>query len=140
MTITINATRILEPDGIEYGSRDCDRAGFIDGRGSLEEKDFNELAKLNVESCWYWYTAIGGYEGMGQMVGKLTDGRLFIHDMSHCSCYGPVERIDTQPEFSSIADIRSKIGQERLLQMATILDLAEKDIAATFVNKTISKQ
>ena len=50
------------------------------------------------------------YEGSGQMLVALTDGTFCFHDMSHCSCYGPMEKFDisqpfyTRDELSQLVD------------------------------------
>jgi len=31
------------------------------------------------------------YDGKGESVSLMPDGTLLIHDLGHCSCYGPLE-------------------------------------------------
>jgi hypothetical protein len=39
----------------------------------------------------FWYED-GGYDGSGEAVGLCKDdGLLYIKDLGHCSCYGPMD-------------------------------------------------
>lgn len=51
-----------------------------------------ELKQIGLETYeWlvHWYDG-GCYEGSGEAVG-YKDGNLYIYNLSHCSCYGPLE-------------------------------------------------
>ena len=59
---------------------------------SIELMDY-ELDRLNdfsVDQVFYYYMT-GEYEGHGTMILTMSDGSLVLHDMSHCSCFGPME-------------------------------------------------
>ncbi len=43
----------------------------------------------------------GGYEGHGYMVAMGTDGRLYVWNLSHCSCYGP---LDDGPTITTVSE------------------------------------
>lgn len=69
------------PDGYTY------QHGEI---SALDEWDANRLCESGAEEAWYWY-AQGSYEGSGQIL--LRKGKQYdLHDMGHCSCYGPIEQ------------------------------------------------
>jgi hypothetical protein len=51
------------------------------------------LEKANVDEIWYWYYN-GGYDGQGQMLVRIGD-LYWLHDMNHCSCYGPLEKLNS---------------------------------------------
>ena len=55
----------------------------------LADYDFEELKDTAVEEAWYWY-ACGGYEGAGYIIMR-EGSSFFLHDMGHCSCYGPLD-------------------------------------------------
>jgi hypothetical protein len=40
--------------------------------------------------CVYWYYH-PGYEGEGEAVALHKDGRVFVKNLGHCSCYGPMD-------------------------------------------------
>lgn len=48
-----------------------------------------ELLPNDVVSFAYDYQ-IGDYCGSGFCVALAIDGLVYVHDMSHCSCYGPM--------------------------------------------------
>lgn len=55
--------------------------------------DVKELRlNTNFTKVWYFYES-QPYEGRGILIG--TDGKLWgAYCLGHCSCYGPVDRID----------------------------------------------
>jgi hypothetical protein len=56
----------------------------------LADYDLEKLNDFSVNQALYYYQ-YGDYEGHGTMILVMTDGTLALHDMSHCSCYGPME-------------------------------------------------
>jgi hypothetical protein len=56
----------------------------------------NEIKLLPdwIEEFYYWYD-YSDWEGSGTGVSKAADGWR-IHDIGHCSCYGPTERIEKE--------------------------------------------
>lgn len=43
------------------------------------------------EWCVYWYED-GGYDGSGEAVALCKeDGLLYVKNLGHCSCYGPMD-------------------------------------------------
>jgi hypothetical protein len=58
------------------------------GHDELSEWDL-EYAKGAV---WFVYSyEDGGYDGSGEGVALMPDGQLQCFNLSHCSCYGPME-------------------------------------------------
>ena len=62
------------------------------------EYDIKAINDLGVDEVWYWY-ASGSYEGQGQILMRKDD-KYDIHDMGHCSCYGPLEHAKFIPQTS----------------------------------------
>ena len=56
----------------------------------LADYDLEKLNVFTVNQVFYYYQT-GDYEGHGTMILAMTDGTLVLHDMSHCSCFGPME-------------------------------------------------
>ena len=72
---------------------------------ALSDYDIRDIPGTVVEA-WYWY-ATAPYEGEGFILAKHEDGGWSVADMSHCSCYGPTDRIDaasTYPTLDAIKD------------------------------------
>ena len=60
--------------------------------GELDKYDMEALNNLDLDEIWYWYS-YAQYEGSGQIL--MRKGDLYdIHDAGHCSCYGPIDRVD----------------------------------------------
>lgn len=92
--------RIKEiPDGYKYVES-----------AALSEYDIETLVELGIEEARYWY-ASGSYEGSGQMVA-LKDGKWFHHDMSHCSCFGPVEQLSLHNGFDSLESLLASCSMQ----------------------------
>ena len=64
---------------------------FKVGPDELSEWDLNEV-KDDPRFEWfvYWYEN-GYYDGSGNALALCKDGLLYYKDLSHCSCYGPME-------------------------------------------------
>lgn len=62
--------------------------------GQWEELDGWDLDKMpdGTDALHYWYQ-IGSYEGTGEALFRC-DGQWFRWDMGHCSCFGPLEKVD----------------------------------------------
>ena len=73
----------------------------------LDEYDLEGLYKANAQAAFYWY-ASGSYEGSGQLL-VVKDGKWYLHDMGHCSCYGPIDHLNlSTPISESLAGVREK--------------------------------
>jgi hypothetical protein len=61
--------------------------------GELDDLSEYDIKGLNdIDEIWYYYVS-GDYEGSGQLL--MRKGNLYdLHDMSHCSCYGPIDDVD----------------------------------------------
>lgn len=99
--------------------------GYNDEYGSiakLDEYDMKELDELGIDEAWYWY-ATAPYEGSGQILMRKGD-KYDIHDMGHCSCYGPLERAVFNGIYSSLAEIQQKCSEEAYKQIAPLVEMA----------------
>lgn len=56
--------------------------------GLPEEEVFDECDQF--EWVVFWYED-GVYDGFGEAVALSKDGLLYIKDLGHCSCYGPMD-------------------------------------------------
>ncbi len=60
------------------------------GPDELSEWDFQDRLKEGYVWFVYYYEE-GSYEGSGEAVALREDGTLDLHNLGHCSCYGPME-------------------------------------------------
>ena len=76
------------------------------------ELDEYELEKIPEEVEWikYWY-AQGSYDGSGMMILKTKDG-YYLYDMSHCSCYGPLDHLELTRSYDTIEDLINNCSEE----------------------------
>lgn len=88
----------------------------------LSEYDINHLEKAGIEEAWYWYGS-GSYEGNGQMLMRKGD-KFDIHDMGHCSCYGPVEDIEFTGQYFSLDEIKGKCSEEAYKAIEPLVEMA----------------
>ena len=76
----------------------------------LSEYDIRDLKSLGLDEIFYWYTS-GSYEGSGWLIARIGD--LYgLFDISHCSCYGPVECVEVSDITKSLADLGSNLSAE----------------------------
>jgi hypothetical protein len=63
------------------------------GPNDLEDYELNHIDPEKYKWVVYHYV-IGSYDGSGELVAlpKKPDGFLRCINLSHCSCYGPLER------------------------------------------------
>lgn len=95
---------------------------------SLEDYEISKLKEMGISKIYYWY-ASGDYEGSGNLLCKK--GKLwYLHDMSHCSCYGPLEHLDLSSNkgYSSLKKIKSKCTKELFEQIEPLFNKAKKEI------------
>lgn len=64
--------------------------------GDWAELYDSDLENIAADEIWYWYST-AWYEGSGHLIARVGD-RYFHHDMSHCSCFGPLDHVDNSPE------------------------------------------
>lgn len=102
------------PEGYEYTYGDITK---------LDKWDIEYLQKLGIEEAWYWY-ATGSYEGSGQVLMRKGD-EFDVHDMGHCSCYGPLEHASFTGAYSSLKEIQQKCSPEAYKEIAPLVDMAK---------------
>jgi len=64
----------------------------------------------------YWYEN-EYYEGYGQAVALRKDGLVEVKDLSHCSCYGPMEHWATEASTISVEELLRKKDNVHDLQI-----------------------
>ena len=93
-------TRLLEiPKGYDWGKS-----------SELADYEIAKLEELGIEEARYWY-AQGDYEGSGQLL-MLKGGKWYHHDMGHCSCYGPTERIELKTGYATLEELLATCTEE----------------------------
>ena len=88
----------------------------------LDEYDLENLQKLGIDEAWYWY-AQGSYDGCGQIL--MRKGNMYdVHDMGHCSCYGPTDFKAFNNTYSSLDEIQQRCTIEAYKEIAPLVDMA----------------
>ena len=90
--------------------------------GELHEWDFRYLDKLSLDEIWYWY-GVGDYEGAGQLLMRKGE-KYDLHDMGHCSCYGPVEEVVFKPQ--ELEDLKTSCSADYTKECKPLFEAAEK--------------
>jgi len=89
---------------------------------SIYDDDFKFLENLGIEAAYYWYVC-GSYEGSGQMIA-LKENKWYVHDLGHCSCYGPLEHFTLKNPLNSLDEIKENSSDEYYNRQG-ILELIE---------------
>jgi len=75
----------------------------IEGSEELSKYELEGIEELGAKWLVYCYVH-GNYDGEGFAVWEV-DGKLYYHDMEHCSCYGPTYGMSNNMPMDSIEDI-----------------------------------
>ena len=94
--------------------------------GDLEEWEIEKLNKLGLDEIWYWY-GVGDYEGAGQLLMRKGE-KYDLHDMGHCSCYGPVEEVVFHPQ--KLKDLKSVCSEDYATECKPLFQAAMKRLPA----------
>ena len=92
--------------------------GSID---KLDDYDVRQLAGLNLDEIWYWYSS-APYEGSGQLLMRRGN-EYSLHDMGHCSCYGPTERANFHIG-RTLKEIAESLSGEYMVECNPLLEAA----------------
>jgi hypothetical protein len=95
---------------------------FGEEADELSEYDIRDLKDLYLDEIFYWYTS-GSYEGTGWMIARK-DGLYGLFDLSHCSCFGPVECVNALDITKSLDELKSKLSDEVLVLTAELFKRA----------------
>ena len=90
--------------------------------GELGDLDNWEIDGLDSEfdEIWYFY-AYGSYEGNGMMLIKK--GELYdVHNMGHCSCYGPTDHINFSGK--SLEQLKASYSAEGFKEWSNLYEAA----------------
>lgn len=85
--------------------------------------DLEDLRKTGAQVAFYWYVS-GSYEGSGQLL-LFKDGRWYLHDCGHCSCYGPTEDIKTDDPIDTLDGVQARCSKELWPLVEPLVKLAE---------------
>ena len=91
---------------------------------SIDNYDIERIEKLNIDEIWYWYEQ-GSYEGSGQMLMRRGD-QFDLHDMGHCSCYGPTDNATFKPQ--TLKELKDSCSEELLSHTLELFNAAEEAI------------
>ena len=86
-----------------------------------EAERINEAAQGKNIQAWYWY-ATGYYEGCGYII-ILRDATWYLHNMSHCSCYGPTCEIDLVTGYPSLDELLAACSDECRSHLAPLAEM-----------------
>lgn len=86
----------------------------------LSEYEIKELKEKNIEEAYYWYKT-GYYAGSGYIIYRIAD-KWGCHDMGHCSCYGPIEGIETELKNNSPEDFLINSSKDYIKYVSPLVD------------------
>lgn len=74
----------------------------------LSDYDLEDIEKMGVDEIWYYY-GTAPYEGSGEILMRKGE-EWDIESLSHCSCYGPTERLYFTGQ--ELSDLRKNLSTE----------------------------
>lgn len=80
----------------------------------LSEGELKEMvSRIYPFDCAVYGYANRGFEGSGNLIYRK-DGKYFHHDLSHCSCFGPIEKLyhDDLLGHLSLKKLQEKCSEE----------------------------
>ena len=84
--------------------------GYLGAGEELTGEDIAQLESMGIEESRYWYER-SHYEGSGQIL-MIKGGLWYHHDMHHCSCYGPLDRMKLEKGFATLAELLAVCTEE----------------------------
>lgn len=102
--------------------------GFDYDKCELEDYELKSFRAAEIEAVYYWYGS-GGYEGAGQAL-LLKDGKWAVHDMGHCSCYGPTDHFSAPTEqwYDSLDSIPASGTEIWYADVRPLIEAARKHV------------
>ena len=99
------------------------------GQDELSDWDFKEIQAEAYKWIVYEYES-GSYDGSGQAVAfKEENGLLYVKNLGHCSCYGPMDSWETDCEVMTVAEF--------LRDKDSIMDTDCKDVVKNKVREHV---
>ena len=105
-------------------------SSYLNSGMRLRPLDEDELEKVAyylghlIDEAWYWY-AEGNYDGSGQLL--MRKGTLWdMHDMSHCSCYGPIDEARFTGRYESLEKLWDACTEEQQAEVKPLVGMARK--------------
>ena len=96
---------------------------------ALNRWDRETIINAGVDVAIYSYFE-GSYEGSGTLIYQK-DNKWFYHDMSHCSCNGPVESLKLTDGKDTLVELLENFSEELRSSVYAIVSsyeaLAEED-------------
>lgn len=109
-----NNIKIIQIKEIPGGS-------FCEKSTSLDQSEIELLKDYGVKEVRYWYYQ-GNSEGNGQML-TLKDKKWYYNTMSHCSCYGPLDKISFNVGYSTLSELMGKCSDELKKQLKPLVEI-----------------
>jgi len=91
----------------------------------FDQYDLREFDGRAIDKIVYWY-ARGGYEGSGHLLVYLK-GAWHHKDLSHCSCYGPLDDLDFSKPISSLSAWLEQATPEFRAEVQPLIDAIQND-------------
>lgn len=94
---------------------------------SLEGGQCRKLEEMGVTIGFYWYHQ-ETYSGRGYLLYQLNDysSHWWLHEMSHCSCFGPLTKIKQASCFETLGSLCLEITNELFDEIEDLLNFAQK--------------
>ncbi|NOY60282.1 MAG: hypothetical protein GXO75_15335 [Calditrichaeota bacterium] len=91
----------------------------------FEDYELKRLEDVGAEAVFYWYGA-GSYLGAGQILYRRKDGKWYLHDAGHCSCYGPTDEVyEDKPIGNTLDEVLQKCSDELKREVEPLVKLAK---------------
>ena len=90
---------------------------------SLGDWEWKEMP-LGTIHFIYWYSC-GSYEGSGEALILLGDGTVLLHNLGHCSCYGPMERVSDASKYESLSALEASLSDDYRVELIDLLNYAK---------------
>jgi len=87
----------------------------------LDSDDIGDIEKVGATVGAYWYRR-APYEGSGYAV-FLVGERWHLHDLGHCSCYGPMEHLELKEGFATLDDLLASCSIELRGEIDPLVEL-----------------
>jgi len=89
-------------------------------------KEYSKIMKkIAPEAMFSWYSK-SKYEGFGWAL-IIKDKGWYMHDMQHCSCFGPLDKLDlTVPMAKTLKELENCVCDDIKEKIQPLIDLAKE--------------
>ena len=100
------------------------KINFTCHTGELSKYDMKNFTENNIKWAVYYYVN-WGYEGQGQILMRKNK-KWYLHDLGHCSCYGPLDQLTLKNGYTSFNKIYKNITGTWLNEVIPLIDFAKE--------------